>query len=94
MAGLTETLIPLSESLSGVPEQLFRPEDFSDTDGTTAIVLTRGPGNATPGGPVLFAGDDGLSPRTVIAALAYYRLPFDVQETLALNIVGWLLGEG
>ncbi|NUM46664.1 MAG: hypothetical protein HUU38_18325 [Anaerolineales bacterium] len=94
VAGLTETLIPLSESLSGVPEQLFRPEDFSDTDGTTAIVLTRGPGNATPGGPVLFAGDDGLSPRTVIAALAYYRLPFDVQETLALNIVGWLLGEG
>lgn len=91
VTGLSEAIITLSESLSGVPEQLFRPEDFSGSDSTTAIILTRGPGNATPGGPILFAGDDGVTPRTVIAALPFYRLPFDVQEILALNIVAWLL---
>ncbi|GAB4581850.1 MAG: hypothetical protein Fur0022_46010 [Anaerolineales bacterium] len=93
VAGITETLITLTDSLSGVPEQLFRPEDFTEIPGTS-IILTRGPGNTTPGGPVLFAGDDGTSPRSVIAAFPFYRLPFEVQEILALNIVAWLLGEG
>jgi hypothetical protein len=92
VAGLAETLITLSDSMSGVPEQLFRPEDFTSSEGTATIILARGPGSGTPGGPVFFAIDDGLSPRTVIAALPFYRLPFEVQETLALNTVAWLLG--
>ncbi len=91
VAGISETLLTLSESLSGVPEQLFRPEDFEGVDETTQIILTRGPGNATPGGPVLLALDDPTAPRSVIMAFPFYRLPFDVQQTLALNIVTWML---
>ena len=91
VAGLNDMLITLSASFSGVPEELFRPEDFEGSGGSATIILTRGPGNATPGGPVLFAVDDGTAPRNVILAMPFYRLPFDIQETLALNIVAWML---
>jgi len=92
VAGIAESLITLSESLSGVPEQLLRLENF-DTSGGASVILARGPGSTTPGAVVLFAFDDGITARAVIATLPLYRLPFDVQETLALNIVGWLLGD-
>lgn len=94
VAGLGDSLLTLSESLSGVPEQLFRAEDLVGTDSGLSIVLSRGPGNGTPGGPVLFVSDDAFTSRTVIAALPFYRLPYDLQETLALNIVAWLIGAG
>ena len=94
LAGLENASFALGDSLSGVPEQLFRPEDLDFSSGNGAVILARGPGNATPGGPVLFAADDGTAPRAVIAALPWYRLPLDVQETLALNVVAWLLGGG
>lgn len=93
VAGLPEVPILLSESLSGVPEQLFRAEDFDPESETVAVLFTRGPGNATPGGPVILSVEEAPEQRTVLAALPWYRLPPDVQETLALNVVRWLLGD-
>lgn len=93
-AGLPDVVIELAPSESGVPALVFLTEDVSFTDEEEgSVVLSRGPDSPLSGNPALIVSDspDG---RFAVAAFAFYRLPLDVQQTLALNMAAWLVGNG
>lgn len=84
-------VIELLESESGTPTMVFQSEDFTPLGAgeTVSFVLSRGPNSEESGNPVVIANEreDG---RFIIAGIAFYRLPEEVQRTLALNIASWL----
>ncbi|MBN1877727.1 MAG: hypothetical protein JXA33_26130 [Anaerolineae bacterium] len=90
LEGLTPgEIIELSDSENDVPA-LIVPED-EDIE----VLLMRGPDSPQTGTPVIVATEDegeGVN-RLIIAALAFYRLPEDVQRTLTMNAVSWLMRE-
>ncbi len=89
LAGLSPGVLELFPSESGVPSLL----PVGETDSSIETLMTRGPESDKAGSRTLVAVEDGSS-RYVVGAFAYYRLPFDIQEILILNIVAWLLGNG
>jgi hypothetical protein len=92
-AGLSPgQVIALSESLSGIPALVISPAELPvNPDGSESAVLQRGPNSPASGSPALFASTGG-SARLILATFAFYRLPPEVQTTLALNLAAWLTG--
>lgn len=69
------------------------PEDYTEED--SQILMLRGPESPDGGSAALIAAEDDTTDltRVIIAAFPFYRLPAEVQETLALNAAAWLVGE-
>ena len=86
---VADDVFPLLPSESGVPA-LVVAEAIDDE---FQVILARGPDSADSGTPALIAAVDETEDvsHIVIAAFALYRLPEDVQHTLVLNAVEWLM---
>ena len=84
----------LTASESKVPALVIDVEEWFNNHGTaqSTVVLMRGPESEEPEAASLIALEDSeTNQRIVLGFFAFYRLPTDVQETLALNAVAWLL---
>jgi hypothetical protein len=84
-----DDVFPLSASESGVPAMVIADaieEEFQ-------VILARGPDSVEASTPALIAAVDEAEDvsHAIIAAFAFYRLPEEVQRTLALNAVEWLM---
>ena len=84
-------IITLRESESGTPALLW-PEDMDEEEDAN-ILFIRGPNDEYSGRAIIVATEDFSGSRGIIATLAFYRLPEDIQRTFALNAVAWMLGE-
>ncbi len=93
-AGLgSGAVISLSPSQSGAPAYIFDESLFAGFDADIGLILSRGPSSPQSGVPVVVAiHDNVVDQRLVIALVALYRFPEDMQSLLALNAVAWLLG--
>jgi hypothetical protein len=94
----TGDVIPLTDSESGAPALVVSDSEEEDMTETARVIFNRGPESPQAGQPALMAileeeGEDTTEgdSRAVIATFAFYRLPEDVQRTLALNVVKWLI---
>jgi hypothetical protein len=93
---VTDEIIALLPSESGVPAMVMAGEDFFGSRGNdVTVVFTRGPGSPQAGTPALVVADDtgseGIT-HGILATFAFYRLPDETQRTLALNAAAWLVG--
>ncbi|MCP4544805.1 MAG: hypothetical protein GY832_47505 [Chloroflexi bacterium] len=84
-----DDVFPLLASESGIPAMVIDDavaEEFQ-------VVLARGPNSAESGTPSLITAVDEAEDvsHIIIAAFAFYRLPEEVQRTLALNAIEWLM---
>ncbi|MCP4427211.1 MAG: hypothetical protein GY803_22210 [Chloroflexi bacterium] len=96
MAGLTDgDVFDLLASDSGVPATVLSADDYVPfgEDDKVDFVLSRGPGSEESGSPVMIVSETTYN-RFVLASFSFYRLPEDVQQTLAVNIVEWLMAAG
>jgi hypothetical protein len=89
--GFTEgQVIPLDDSLSGVPALLLDVGLLGGSEQTQSVFL-RGPASSQAGAPILVTTEiDGQ--RMALAAFSFYRLPAEAQSILAINALAWLTG--
>ena len=91
-----DQIIALNPSESGAPALVIQSEALDSPSAEVAVIFERGPQSEEAGARALVAGASGGSDvieRAIVAAFALYQLPEDVQRTLVLNAVEWLLAE-
>lgn len=84
-----EQLIALDPSASGVPAIVIPPDITEDP--SAEILLVRGPESDFAGQAVFVATSTDETDRALLSTMAFYRLPPEVQEIIALNTMAWLL---